>query len=119
MQSNPHLIIGAGLTGLSCAYHLGQDYIMVERENEPGGIVRTRDRHGGFLCDGTGHWLHLRNAGMKELVNKVLAGQLVEHERKAVVHMRGVFTPYPFQANTFGLPNEVGMECLLGLIPGS
>ena len=116
MQSNPHLIIGAGLTGLSCAYHLGQDYVIVERENEPGGIVRTRDRHGGFLCDGTGHWLHLRNAGMKELVNKILAGQLVEHERKAVVHMRGAFTPYPFQANTFGLPNEVGMECLLGLL---
>ena len=34
MQSNPHLIIGAGLTGLSCAYHLGQDYILIEKENE-------------------------------------------------------------------------------------
>jgi protoporphyrinogen oxidase len=116
MQQNPHLIIGAGLTGLSCAYHLGQDYVIVEKENEPGGIVRTRNRHNGFLCDGTGHWLHLRNAAIKELVNKVLPAQLVEHERKAVVHMRGVFTPYPFQANTFGLPNEVGMECLLGLL---
>ena len=116
MQSQPHLIIGAGLTGLSCAYHLGQDYLIVEKENEPGGIVRTRNRHNGFLCDGTGHWLHLRNAGIKELVNKILPDQLVEHERKAVVHMRGVFTPYPFQANTFGLPHDVGMECLLGLL---
>jgi protoporphyrinogen oxidase len=116
MPQHPHLIIGAGLTGLSCAYRLGQDYVLVEKENEPGGIVRTRIRHGGFLCDGTGHWLHLRHAGMKELVNKLLPGQLVEHERKAVVHLRGVFTPYPFQANTFGLPHEVGMECLLGLL---
>ncbi len=116
MPQHPPLIIGAGLTGLSCAYHLGQDYVLVEKENEPGGIVRTRNRHNGFLCDGTGHWLHLRNAGMKELVNQVLPHQLVEHERKAVVHMRGAFTPYPFQANTFGLPNEVGMECLLGLL---
>ncbi|NOS71315.1 MAG: NAD(P)-binding protein [Verrucomicrobia bacterium] len=116
MEDHSHLIIGAGLTGLSCAYHLGQDYLLVEREDEPGGIVRTRDRHNGFLCDGTGHWLHLRNPGIKELVNKVLPGQLVEHERKAVVHMRGAFTPYPFQANTFGLPNEIGMECLLGLL---
>ena len=89
---------------------------LVEKENEPGGMVRTRNRHNGFLCDGTGHWLHLRNARMKELVNQLLPGQLVEHERKAVVHMRGVFTPYPFQANTFGLPHSVGMECLLGLL---
>ena len=116
MQEYSTLIIGAGLTGLSCAHHLGGDYLLVEREDEPGGIVRTRNRHNGFLCDGTGHWLHLRDAGIKELVNQVLPGQLVEHERKAVVHMRGVFTPYPFQANTFGLPHEVGMECLLGLL---
>ena len=116
MPSNPHLIIGAGLTGLSCAYHIGQNYTLVEKENEPGGIVRTRNRHNGFLCDGTGHWLHLRDAGMKDLVNQILPRQLVEHERNAVVHMRGAFTPYPFQANTFGLPNEVGMECLLGLL---
>jgi protoporphyrinogen oxidase len=116
MQSHPHLIIGAGLTGLSCAYHLQRNYLLLEKENEPGGIVRTRNRHNGFLCDGTGHWLHLRNPDMKELVNRVLDGQLAEYERKAVVHMRGVFTPYPFQANTYGLPREIGMECLLGLL---
>ena len=116
MEQHEHLIIGAGLTGLSCAYHLGQGYLLVEREDEPGGIVRTRNRHNGFLCDGTGHWLHLRNAAIKDLVNRILPGQLCEHERKAVVHMRGAFTPYPFQANTYGLPPEIGMECLLGLL---
>jgi protoporphyrinogen oxidase len=116
MQATSTLIIGAGLTGLSCAHHLRNDYLVVEKEDEPGGIVRTRVRHGGFLCDGTGHWLHLRNAAMKELVNQLLAGRLVEYERKAVIHLRGAFTPYPFQANTYGLPREVVMECLLGLL---
>src|SRR5688572_17255410 len=110
------LIIGAGLTGLSCAYHLKSDYLVLEKENEPGGVVRTRNRHNGFLCDGTGHWLHLRNAEMKSLVNRLLPAQLVEHERKAVIHMHGVFTPYPFQANTYGLPREVVLECVLGLL---
>jgi len=116
MESYSSLILGAGLTGLSCAYHLEDDYLIVEQENEPGGIVRTRNRHNGFLCDGTGHWLHLRNAYMKDLVNRLLPKQLAEHERKAVVHMHGVFTPYPFQANTYGLPREVVLECLLGLL---
>ena len=116
MQETSTLIIGAGLTGLSCAHHLGRDYLVVEKESEPGGIVRTRVRHGGFLCDGTGHWLHLRNADMKELVAQLLPGQLVEHERKAVIHLKGAFTPYPFQANTYGLPREVVLECLMGLL---
>src|SRR2546421_5351550 len=90
MKTHSTLILGAGLTGLSCAYHLGDDYLLVEKENEPGGIVRTRNRHNGFLCDGTGHWLHLRNAYMKELVNRLLPHELAEHERKAVIHMHGV-----------------------------
>ncbi len=116
MEEHSTVIIGAGLTGLSCAHHLGGDYLLVEREMEPGGIVRTRVRLKTFMCDGTGHWLHLRNAGMKELVNKLLPEELVEHERKAVIFSHDVFTAYPFQANTFGLPREVIMECLLGLL---
>lgn len=116
METHSRLILGAGLTGLSCAYHLGGDYLLVEKEDEPGGIVRTRKRQGGFLCDGTGHWLHLRNDYMKEFVAKVLPGQLEEHERKAVIHLHGAFTPYPFQANTFGLPREIVLECVLGLL---
>src|SRR5581483_1913316 len=116
MKDYPVIIIGAGLTGLSCAYHLGGEYLLLEKEFEPGGIVRTRIRLNSFHCDGTGHWLHLRNAGMKELVGKLLPGQLAEHERKAVIFSHGVFTAYPFQANTYGLPREVIMECLLGLL---
>jgi protoporphyrinogen oxidase len=116
MLETSTLIIGAGLTGLSCAHHLGKDYLLIEKEAEPGGMVRTRIRHGGFHCDGTGHWLHLRNAEMKALVNRLLPAQLAEYERKAVIHLCGAFTPYPFQANTYGLPREVVMECLLGLL---
>jgi protoporphyrinogen oxidase len=116
MQQLDTLIIGAGLTGLSCAYHLKRPYLLVEAESEPGGMVRTRNCHGGFLCDGTGHWLHLRNPYMKALAEKLLPGGWAEHERKAVIHMRGVFTPYPFQANTFGLPSDVVLDCLLGLL---
>src|SRR5256885_16658615 len=82
MEDPSVVIIGAGLTGLSCALHVGGDYLLLERESEPGGIVRTRTRLNSFQCDGTGHWLHLRNAGMRELVNRLLPGGLVEYERK-------------------------------------
>ena len=119
METHHAIIIGAGLTGLSCAHHLGGDYLLVEKEHEPGGIVRTRVRapeHGGFSCDGTGHWLHLRHPAMQKLVPELLPGGLVEYERRAVIHLQGCFTPYPFQANTHGLPRETVLDCLLGLL---
>lgn len=119
MKKHNAIIIGAGLTGLSCAYHLKEDYLLVEKEDEPGGIVRTRVRApelGGFACDGTGHWLHLRSPEMRKLVTDVLPGGLVEYERRAAIHMQGCFTAFPFQANTHGLPAQTAMECVLGFL---
>jgi protoporphyrinogen oxidase len=119
MKKHNTIIIGAGLTGLSCAHYLEKDYLLVEKEDEPGGIVRTRIRApqlGGFACDGTGHWLHLRSPEIRELVARILPNGLVEYERRAAIHMQGCFTAFPFQANTFGLPAQTSMECVLGFL---
>ena len=109
------LIIGAGLTGISCSIHLEKDHLLVEAEQEPGGIVRTRIKHGGFYCDGTGHWLHLRNPEMKAMVYEALGDNIVEYTRKARIFSKEVHTLFPFQANLAGLPDEVILECLTGL----
>jgi protoporphyrinogen oxidase len=112
------LILGAGLTGLSAAFHLkdGGRYRLIEKEDVVGGLAKTRKRPGGFLCDGTGHWLHLRQSYTKQLVASLMGDNLEPRARRARIFSKGVFTLYPFQANTFGLPNEVVAECLLGLI---
>ncbi len=109
------LIVGAGLTGISCSIHLENEHLLVEAEQEPGGIVRTRIKHGGFYCDGTGHWLHLRNPEIKALVYEALGDNIVEYARKARIFSKGVHTLFPFQANLNGLPNDVILECLTGL----
>jgi len=47
------IVIGAGLTGLSCAYHLEQagfSPLVIERESAVGGRLRT-DHYRGFLLD--------------------------------------------------------------------
>ena len=109
------LIIGAGLTGISCSIHLESEHLLVEAENEPGGIVRTRIKHGGFYCDGTGHWLHLRNPEIKQMVYDALGDNIVEYTRRARIFSKDTHTLFPFQANLDGLPKDVILECLTGL----
>ena len=109
------LVVGAGLAGLSAALELGGRYRLVERASRPGGLCRTEARD-GFLFDATGHWLHLRDPGIRALVEELLPGGWVSVERRAAVRSHGAFTPYPYQVNTFGLPPEVVAENLLGFL---
>ena len=111
----PLIILGAGLAGLSAAYHLGGGYTLYEREDRPGGLCRS-DQLAGFLFDRSGHLLHFRSDYVSKLVSKLLKENLITHSRRAWVYSKGVYTRYPFQANTYGLPAEVVANCLLGFI---
>ncbi len=110
------LIVGAGLAGLSTAYHLsGRPYRLYEREQEVGGLCRSYKAN-GFTFDYTGHLLHFRQAEIKALIEKLLAGKLAKHARKSFIYSHRAYTEYPFQVNTYGLPPEVVRDCLMGFI---
>ncbi|HEX9428269.1 MAG TPA: FAD-dependent oxidoreductase [Candidatus Polarisedimenticolia bacterium] len=114
--SSPVVILGGGLTGLSAAHHLRPiGSVVLEREREVGGLARTRVEE-GFTFDCTGHLLHLRDDGVKELVGRLLPDALATHERRALIYSKGVSTAYPFQANLHGLPIEVVKECVAGFV---
>src|SRR5262249_25070029 len=52
----------------------------------------------------------------KELIAQLLPDAFSSHERLASIYSKTVTTPYPFQANTFGLAPEVIKDCLVGFI---
>jgi len=109
-------IIGAGLTGLSTAYHLREKPAAVfEQHDRLGGLCRSASID-GFTFDYTGHLLHLRNPRALRLLHTLLPGGLTHIVRRAAVYCRGRFLPYPFQANLCGLPREVALECVMGFI---
>lgn len=112
----PVVILGGGLTGLSAAYHLGSiPAVVFEREKDVGGLCRTHEED-GFAFDCTGHLLHLRDAGIRGLVERLLPDTFARHERRALIYSKGVYTAYPFQANLHGLPETVVRECLHGFV---
>lgn len=112
------LILGAGLSGLSTAYHLEQagrkDYIVLEQANEPGGLARST-RQQGFTFDLSGHLLHLHTAYGKKLVTHLLKNNLHRVQRRAWIYTHASRVPFPFQANLFALPPSQRKACLTGL----
>ncbi|HCP46722.1 MAG TPA: amine oxidase, partial [Deltaproteobacteria bacterium] len=115
---NPFVVLGGGLAGLSCATHLlraGSACVVLERDAHPGGKASS-ERAGGFVFDRTGHWLHLRDPEVRSWICEVLGDAVIEVPRKARILSHGVFTRYPFQANTFGLPPDVIRDCLVGFV---
>lgn len=108
------LVIGAGLAGLSAAWHLRdkKNIRVVDQSHRVGGLTATNERE-GFLFDHTGHLLHLRDETIKKwVVEELFAGNIPSVNRDSRVWSWGVYTRYPFQANTFGLPQKVADECL-------
>jgi protoporphyrinogen oxidase len=113
------VVLGGGLTGLSASLFLGRAGVahrVFEREAVAGGHAVTIEEQ-GFRFDRTGHLLHLRDPEMQALASELLPPeQYRKLERKSAVFSHGVYTRYPFQANTFGLPPEVAYECLSGFV---
>ena len=85
------LIIGAGLAGLSTAYHLGkgQDYQICEKEKQSGGLCRSYTMN-GFTFDYTGHLLHTRQDYIRSLLEMLLPGKLSVHRRQASIYSQKI-----------------------------
>jgi protoporphyrinogen oxidase len=113
------VILGAGVAGLSAAFHLkGKKYQIFEKEGEVGGLCRSVVQD-GFTFDYTGHLLHLSQPYTQKLLNQLLPHRLIRHQRRAAIYHKGSYVPFPFQANLWALPKGVIKECLIEFIRAS
>ena len=115
-QKNPvNIVLGAGPTGLSAAYHLGEDSLLLERNATVGGWCRSIEDN-GFTFDYAGHIMFSNDAYVHELYKMLLGDNIHWQEREAWVYSKNVYTRYPFQGALYGLPPEVIKECIIGAI---
>lgn len=115
------IVLGAGLAGLSAAWHLqrnGLDCQVFEKEKEVGGLCRSKVLK-GFTFDLDGHLLHFKHNYTFSLVKHLLGNNLQMHQRNSSTYSFGRFIRYPFQANLYGLPLPVIQECLVDFIEAS
>jgi protoporphyrinogen oxidase len=110
------LIAGAGIAGCAAANELqsnGIDYLLVEKNIEPGGLTRSISL-GDAHFDYTGHFLNL--ARFKSPAALPYANLNDEDwmlvKRKSGVYLEGEMVPAPLQYNLFYLPKPLREECI-------
>ncbi len=111
----PVVVAGAGPTGLSAAYHLGEDALLIEQADRAGGWCRSLEIE-GFTFDYAGHIMFSNEEYVHQLYRMLLGDNLHWQDREAWIFSKGVYTRYPFQGALYGLPPQVIKECLLGAI---
>ncbi len=111
-----HVVIGAGPTGLSAAYHLGERTLLLEQNARIGGWCRSVVDN-GFTFDYAGHIMFSNDPYVQQLYQKLLGDNLHWQHREAWIHSKkDVYTRYPFQGALYGLPPDVMKECIVGAI---
>ncbi|SNS35571.1 Protoporphyrinogen oxidase [Noviherbaspirillum humi] len=110
-----HVILGAGPAGLSTAFHLGADTLLLEKHDRVGGWCRSiHDK--GFTFDQAGHAMFASDPYVMEMYRVLLGENQHWQEREAWIYSKQTYTRYPFERALYGLPASVVNECILGAI---
>lgn len=112
-----YLILGAGPAGLSFANRLiengEEDFLVLEAENEAGGLCRSVEVDGSPLDIGGGHFLDVR----RPRVNAFLFGFMPEEEwdyydRDSCISIKDRYINHPFEANIWQMDIDSQVEYL-------
>jgi len=96
MQQAETVIIGAGPTGLSAAYHLEGSKVVLESTNCVGGLCRSFKMK-DVVFDIGGHSFHTQHDEIRSLICEELGVDLHFQKRVAEILFKGSRVPYPWQ----------------------
>jgi protoporphyrinogen oxidase len=106
-----YIILGAGPAGLSFAHTLlkngEESFLIIDQENEAGGLCRSMDVDGTELDIGGGHFLDVRNKDVLDLLFEFMPEEeWNKHNRISKIYLRGQEIDYPLESNLWQLPKE-------------
>jgi protoporphyrinogen oxidase len=113
------LIVGAGPTGLGAAHRLAElghdSFTVLEADEVPGGLARSHRDEAGYTWDIGGHVQFSHYAYYDRVLDRLVGGGWLEHERESWIWIRDRFVPYPFQYNVHRLPEADRDRAIAGL----
>lgn len=97
MSAHKTTIIGSGPAGMGCAYTLAEEgapFLLVDENNEAGGLCRTIGFN-GYLFDIGGHRFLSKSGAVNSLWYKILDEDLLRVKRLSRIYYRKRFFKYP------------------------
>lgn len=105
------LILGAGLAGMSCSYHLKHDCLVVEKNKYSGGHIYSH-KINGFTWDEGPHVSFTKHQYVKDLFALSVEGEFLEYPVYPTNYYKGSWIPHPAQSNLYAVPEPVRSKCL-------
>ena len=110
-----YLIIGGGISGLTFANYIKEDYLVVEKENEVGGYCRTI-KEKDYVWDYAGHFFHFNTEEFKQkFIGSVDKDEIIYKDKNTKIFYDDYLVDYPFQTNIHQLKKEEFIDCLYDL----
>lgn len=117
MDKYKYVILGGGPAGLTFANKLMQSgeksFVLLEAENEAGGLCRSKMIDGAPLDIGGGHFLDVRRPKVNEFLFKFMPeNEWDKYNRDSRIEINGIEVSHPIEANIWQMPIEMQVDYL-------
>lgn len=92
------LILGAGLAGISCSYHLKHHCLVVEKNSYAGGHIYSH-KINDFTWDEGPHVSFTKHQYVKDLFSLSVEGEFLEYPVFPTNYYKGHWIAHPAQSN--------------------
>ena len=112
-------ILGGGLSGLTLArllHERGDEVVVLEAEQECGGLCRSKTGNGFTFDIGGSHIIFSRDNDVLAFMRRMIAENEQRNDRNTKIFYKGRYVKYPFENGLYELPMEDRFACINGFV---